>query len=837
MSRFYSLCLSVVARASLILLLLTGTSAQAQVLRGTFAGGSSHSLSIHADGTLWATGSNSAGQLGIGTTSYIAAWVQIGTATNWVQVTAGENFSLGLRADGTLWAWGSNQRGQLGLATNAGTTAPTYQPTQVEGTYTQVAAGGEHTLALRADGTLWSWGYNGSGQLGSTTSLGSFISTPQAIPGTYTQVAAGGRHSLGLRADGTLWAWGANQYGQLGTTANSGGSGAYPTPVQVPGTWVQAAAGGNHSLALRVDGSLYAWGTNQFGQLANATTVGKITAYPTPALVAGTYTQVAAGQYHSLALTATGSLYAWGYNANGQLGVATNSGTAVPITTPALVAGTYAQVATGYVHALGLRADGTLWTWGSNISGQLGTITNVATYNDNHIPVATGVALPTRSTAAGNAFGLAVRGDGSLWAWGNNNYGQLGDGTTTTRLQPVRIGLDRDWVQVAAGDSHALALKADGTVWAWGLNLNGQLGDGTSTQHLTPTLVSGAGNCVAVTTGFAYSLALRANGTLIGWGTNAGGQLGDGTTTPRPVPTAAGGSNVYTRVAVGSAHTLALRADGTLAAWGTNQYGQLGDGSTTQRLSPVVVGAGNTYTQVVAGQGHTLALRATGAVWSWGLNGNGQLGDGTTTTRSAPALVSGTGIYTRVAAGFSHSGAVQATGTIWTWGANQYGQAGLGPALAPVYVPTQEVTNNTGWTSLTSGPGASFSLARTASAQSFASTGFNSDGQLGDGTTATANRFDRVSPLLLLQPLPVRIGSASSTAGLMLAPNPAHGLVQVQGLSAGGTLAVYNALGQLMRPAASANATLDVAGLPAGVYMVRAVGADGSGSATRLVVE
>jgi alpha-tubulin suppressor-like RCC1 family protein len=344
-----------------LLLALPAAWLQAQVLPHTFAAGNDHSLSVHADGTLWAWGDNAYGQLGIPTTTARAARpVQVGTATDWVMVAAGQYHSLGLRADGTLWAWGLNRYGQLGNATGTGTAAANATPTQVAG--------------------------------------------------TYTQVAAGANHSLGLQADGTLYAWGSNTGGQLGNATGTNTANAYPTPTQVAGIYTQVAAGGFHSLGLRADGSLYAWGYNQFGQLGNATGTGTLNPTTTPTQVAGTYTQVAAGYYHSLGLRADGTLYAWGYNSGGQLG----DGTTNPNATPTQVAGTYTQVAAGQYHSLGLRADGSLYAWGFNGFGQLGN----ATGNPAPTPTPTpaGTALNTRSLAMGSNFGLAVRGDGTLWA-------------------------------------------------------------------------------------------------------------------------------------------------------------------------------------------------------------------------------------------------------------------------------------------------------------------------------------------------------------------------------------------------------------------------------------
>ena len=317
-----------------LLLALPAASLRAQVLPRTFAGGSSHSLSIHADGTLWATGDNSFGQLGIPTsTSSSTTWVQVGTATNWVQVASGSNHSLGLRADGSLYGWGYNYYGQLGNATGTGTYDATPTPTRVgTDTYTQVAAGGSHSLGLRADGRLYAWGLNNSGQLGNATGNGTATAypTPTVVAGTYAQVAAGANHSLGLRVDGSVYTWGYNRFGQLGTATGLGTINAYPTPTPIPGsTYTQVAGGANHGLGLRADGSLWDWGYTEDGELGNGSAGPAPVPTPTREATAGTsWTTLGTGPlaYFSLVRTPSAQNFASaGNNDSGQLGDGTTT--------------------------------------------------------------------------------------------------------------------------------------------------------------------------------------------------------------------------------------------------------------------------------------------------------------------------------------------------------------------------------------------------------------------------------------------------------------------------------------------------------------------------------
>lgn len=315
---------------------------------------------------------------------------------------------------------------------------------------------------------------------------------------------------------------------------------------------------------------------------------------------------------------------------------------------------------------------------------------------------------------------VALKEDGTVWAWGNNGFGQLGDGTGDMRLTPVQVkgpngvGFLTDVVTVAAGLAHSVAVKTNGTVWAWGNNSGGQLGDNTTTNRTTPVQVVHSGDetgflthVVTVMAGLSYTVALRSDGTVWAWGSNGLGQLGDGTTTDRSAPVQVkgpGGIGVLTDVtalAAGWGHTLALKTNGTVWAWGDNHYGQLGDGATEGRSTPVQVKGPNSsgvltdVVAVAAGVNHTAALKADGTVWAWGYNGSGQLGDGTITNRPTPVQVTGpggTGSLTNVAAiaadGF-YTLALKVNGTVWTWGDNESGQLGDNTAerrLTPIQV-------------------------------------------------------------------------------------------------------------------------------------------------------
>lgn len=334
--------------------------------------------------------------------------------------------------------------------------------------------------------------------------------------------------------------------------------------------------------------------------------------------------KVAAGSFHSVALKTDGSLWAWGINAEGELG----DGTSTNQPSPVLVGTGFAAVAAGFYHTVALKTDGSLWTWGYNYYGQIGN----GTTSNQLSPVLIGSGFS--SVAAGQNHTVALKTDGTVWAWGDNRYGQLGDGTTTNRLVPLQVGTG--FSSVGAGYSHTVALKSDGSLWAWGDNDYAQLGDGTTANRLSPVLI-GSGYTSAAAGSF-HTVALQADSTLWAWGYNFDGELGDGSTITRLSPVQIGSG--YRSIASGNFQSFAFKADGTLWAWGTNQYGQLGDASTSSRSIPVLIGTG--YASVASGLGHSIAIKPDGSVWAWGWNSHGQLGygaTGLTELQTSPGMV------------------------------------------------------------------------------------------------------------------------------------------------------------------------------------------------------
>jgi alpha-tubulin suppressor-like RCC1 family protein len=631
--------------------------------------GSEHAIALKTTGTLWAWGVNTNGVTGLNTASGTTTTVtQIGTDTNWAQVSAGFIHSMAIKTTGTLWAWGSNASGRTGLNT---TTGSTNIPTQI-GTDTDwafVTAGSDYTLAIKTNGTLWGWGSNQGGKLGDGTTTQRLVPTQIGTDTDWAVVNAGFLHTLGIKTNGTLWAWGTNGSGRLGDGTITNRS--VPTQIGTDTNWSQVSAGNTSSLAIKTNGTLWGTGENLNGELGrgdfssstsfiqsgtdsnwrsvemkiftgfvnidinrhralaiktNDTAYGagssawgefvqafyteptKIPSFNFNNISASGNSSGTTASSHGIATATNRKLYGWGRNGNRQTGVS-RSDLVIGNPTQNTNKINWAQVSAGTLHSLAVANDGTLWTWGSNTNGRTGLTT---TFGSTSVPTQIGTDTDWAQVSAGDAHTLAIKTNGTLWAWGNNASSRLGDGTTTGRVVPTQIGTDTDWAQVSAGLQHSGAIKTNGTLWMWGSNLNGRTGFNLTTGSTTvPTQVGTDTNWAQVSLANTHSMAIKTTGTLWAWGANTNGRLGDGTTTQRNVPTQIGSDTNWSQVSAGNNHTVAIKTTGTLWAWGDNQFYTLGDGTLTQRLVPTQLGSGTKWIKVSAGRDFNFAILDT----------------------------------------------------------------------------------------------------------------------------------------------------------------------------------------------------------------------------------
>ncbi|MGI6487478.1 MAG: fibronectin type III domain-containing protein [Syntrophothermaceae bacterium] len=741
------------------------------------SGGRTHSLALRNDGTVWAWGGNEYGQLGNGGNSRQGDPIQVEGLTEIKAVAAGAFHSLALTNEGEVWAWGWNRWGQLG----DGTLKDHKTPVRIQGLkdVKAIAAGRFHSLAVTGDGSVWTWGINEFGQLGTGNVANSNVPV-KANVSNIKAVATQGDFCAALDNNGGVWTWGLNRFGQLGRTDNP----LVPGKVEDIENVAAVATGMQHTVALKQNGTVWAWGCNYNGRLGDGTNEQSFVpvqvkdAAGTPFNCAG----IDAGEYHTLAFQEDGAVWAWGWNLNGSLGVESPEESYYPVRsrvafthpgapmwpegwelkvllygkdsvtiewtraldqdqdkimvnayriycnnkhvgtvyrdsnsyiirglkagekyTIKVEAGNTAgeltsdgpeitiimpdwnpldgsqPVSAGKNHTLFIDQDGQVWAWGQNTFGQLGN----GSTNDSTTVVSVKGLQNITAVAAGCDHSLALDQDGKVWAWGRNNKGQLGIGSTDDSNIPVQINGPDRVIAIAAGKEHSLALDNNGKVWAWGSDGYRQLGQGSDRQKdsKVPVQVVNLSGIVAIAADDYYSAALKDDGTVWDWGLVHPGNFTNPNWTfvPGQVPGVIGAC----AIAVGPNHGAALREDGTVWAWGDNGYGQLGTNDYIKEtsLNRGIANQVDGLTQVKAvavGNFYGVALKGDGSVWAWGHNKYGQLGDGTTYNRLTPVEVLGLSEAASISAGGYHTLGIKEDGSLWAWGCNENGQLGDG---------------------------------------------------------------------------------------------------------------------------------------------------------------
>ncbi len=685
-------------------------------------GGTAHACAIFDDSLVRCWGSNAYGQLGDGTRTDYTYPSPVAGLTDVVELAAGDSHTCALIADGTIKCWGDNSQGQLGRGSFQPSMVPVAVSTIGNGTAMPaiaIAAGGMHTCAVLADGTVTCWGDNDQYQLGDGTAVDR--NAPPALPiagiSDAAAVTAGADHTCALRNNGEVMCWGRNANGQVGdgtTTARSTPTAASGIDLADDELAIQISAGRLHTCALTLLANsggarrarVKCWGFNGSGQLGTGTTADSAT--PVVAVIDQARSIASSGD-HSCVILSDGSVRCWGDNADAQVGDGTIGAMVSGVyqdgikTTPTAVDNPASAhvLSLGYSHSCRLVSGDLVECWGSNLRGQISQGFFAPGLSEPRLSPDSSVGGVTQlQIVAGELHTCALVTDGEVECWGRNDEGQLGDGTTTSSRTAVGVvGLD-DAVALCVGEHHSCAVIADGTVQCWGDNAAGQLGDpyfGSSST--SPVTIVGVDSVVAIACGHDHTCALSVFGAVRCWGENGMGELGNGTTT-----SSEGVSEVVTSesdtlgrvrsISSDGAHTCTVDAAGVIACWGDNSHGELGDGTTTQRSNPepITLGHGLTARSTGAGVHHTCAVASDGTAQCWGENSSGELGDGTGVASSTPvdvASLTGINLVTSIDGGALSSCALVADGSLQCWGDNTYGQLGTGTntsSLSPVAV-------------------------------------------------------------------------------------------------------------------------------------------------------
>ena len=667
-------------------------------------------------------------------------------------------------------------------------------------TIAKTVSGTDFTLALKADGTVWSWGYNGYGQLGLGDNSNRYRPTQINIENV-VDIAAGNNHALLVTEDGKIYSFGSNSYGQLGRTGN-----AY-TPEEIPNleNIEKVAAGNYHSMAIDKEGNVYTWGYNQNGQLGDGTRISN--SIPTKIKLTN-ITKIATKNNTSAAIDGDGNLYTWGYNYYGQQGITTDN-----VYTPRKVSilEKIIDVAVENNTIIVLDQNGEVLASGYNTYGNLGNNTTQTRKSfdkviEKYETITTGegeeettTTTPVylsgiKSIEAGNEYAVAIKEDGTAISWGYNGYSQSSNGTTTNNLLPVDLKYGKDKenidkiINVSAGEGTIVVVREDGKVWTIGKNYSGQLGNSSAVNsnefvciskpvllfEETPIRIKGIGQNknakVNMSQGFNLlyttiedtDLTYQIKNEKIATVEETTGKITavkkgktavtvtdkkSGETTSADVYVLGEEDVTFPQIETQNYSTVTLKSNGEIWSYGYNGYGQLGTGDTTYKVLPTYTGINN-ITQISLGGTHTLALDTEGHVWSWGYNGYGELGNGTTTSSTEKVQVKspdGEGVLENIvaiSAGNYHSIALDKDGNVYTWGYNGYGQLGLGNTtntVLPVKVDDLE-----GIIKIEAGNYTSYVIDNN---NHLWSTGYNYYGELGNGSTSNRSKFTQIQTL------------------------------------------------------------------------------------------
>lgn len=627
----------------------------------------------------YAWGTAALGQLGRNTATNQCSPLSVcGAIKTFCQISTGNAHTHVLDKYGRAWSWGNGANGKLGDNTAVNKSTPVSIAGAVK-TFCQIAAGSNHGLAIEKNGRLWAWGINTNGRLGNNSTVAT--STPVSVLGavkTFCKINGSSNSSFAIDKNGLLWAWGAATTGALGDNSVVDKS----TPVSVRGalkTFCKiGTVAGNNGGAIDVNGKAWMWGNNTVGLLGDNST----TARSTPVAVGGankTFCKLVCGANHSLALDKYGKIWGWGNNVNGAIGDDSVTCRSTPVSVCLTATKTFCDIAAGTTHSLAVDKNSNVYAWGSNANGELGQgVTSVS-------PVSVrGNKKTFCSIDSGQAATSVIDKNGKIWSWGVNSTGQYGDNSVVRVTTPKSIcGAVKTFCKILSGQTQKVAIDKNGRAWGWGTGANGVLGDGTSNPRSTPVSVAGAVKTFCHIGTYSNTAAIDKNGQVWTWGTGLQGCLGNNSTTAVCTPISiCGAVKTFCKIAVGPFQVLAIDKNGRAWGWGQNAAGGIGNNSVVAVCTPVsVCGAVKTFCEIAQGElaNFTAAIDKNGRAWCWGSGTNGALGNNGALTRSTPVSVCGAvKTFCKISCGSGHSLALDKYGIIWGWGQNAAYQLGDG---------------------------------------------------------------------------------------------------------------------------------------------------------------
>jgi alpha-tubulin suppressor-like RCC1 family protein len=782
-------------------------------------------------GQAYCWGDNTYGELGNGSTisSDVPAAVYTGGVLSGVtltSITAGNVFTCALSSAGAAYCWGSNNLGQLGNNSQVNSNVPVAVNTSgvLSGvTLSQVSAGQASLCALSSVGAAYCWGSGGLGQLGNRGSFSYSVPVAVYTGGvlsgvTLSQISAGGIGACVLSNAGAAYCWGYGNYGQLGNGTFNNVSA--PVAVTASGvlsgvTLSQIAVGFQHVCALSAAGTAYCWGYDADGELGNNATANSnvpVAVSTSGALAGQTLSSIEAGNYYTCVLSSTGAGYCWGYGNSGQLGNNATSSSSVPVAVTAtgvLSGATLSQLSAGQNSTCALDSPGTAYCWGSNSSGQAGSTTTApATAFDNPV-----VVSPSQASTLGTGYVHAcdIRA-GKAYCWGDNGDGELGNNSTTSSSVPVAVYTGGvlsgvTLTQIVSGQYFSCAMSNAGTVYCWGQDTSGELGNNSTTNSSVPVAVytSGALSGQTLTQldgGYLQTCVLSSTSAAYCWGYNTDGELGDGNTTSSSVPVAVTVSSALTGKVLaalypGDAHSCATDTAGNAFCWGSNGNGALGNNSTGSSNVAVAVSTGgalsaSTYVAAMSSDGGggdasdetTCALSSTGAAYCWGDNNSGQLGNNSNAANSlVPVAVSTSGALSgvslaQITAGGDYACGLSTAGAAYCWGSNGNDQLGINnTSTTSSNVPLAVYTGGalSGLTLLQISGSPLWSVCVSDTTGAVYCWGTNTSGQLGNNATASSDAAVQVVNLAPGAPTSVTAFPANGSASVYWVPPSSFG--------------------------------------------------------------